>query len=156
MSHFSKRTSNFSTKKKYVHIYHVSLNIIQHNISFYEFTILRSGMWTFYNVILMSKFVLWYFPWKNAENLILASNPQLQIILNYNVELTINTKFFFLIRHGQENRSVTFICTSHPLNRSSVIIMLTNWKCKYTHLDELNDRYLSDWVKFNWTAKQNS
>lgn len=38
------------------------------------------------------------------------------------------------------DRSITFILTSHPLNRSSVIVMLTNRKREHTDLRKLKNR----------------
>lgn len=38
------------------------------------------------------------------------------------------------------NRSITFILTSHPLNRSPVVVMLTNRKRKHTDLRKLKNR----------------
>lgn len=40
----------------------------------------------------------------------------------------------------RRNRSITFILAGHPLNRSSVIVMLPDRKRKHTDLRKLKNR----------------
>lgn len=59
----------------------------------------------------------------------------LYIIFNMSKDTAIVFKVFYLLRkHAPEFHVLTFVFTSHPLNRPSVIIMLTNRKCKHADL----------------------
>lgn len=113
--------------------------IIKYHASLHRLTVLGSDVWVCSNTVLISEFVVCGFFRKQAQNLLFIPYL-LKLLLNFKCKGRPNNNYQSILSSNKtcsRELSITFIFTSHPLNRPSVIIMLTNRKRKHTDLRKL-------------------